>query len=156
MIEVNETIDVASDPKTVWAFLSDPRSVVECVSGATLGEQQEDGSYDAGITVKFGPAKVAFRAKVQIEYDHPNMSGKVISRGKDSQGGARFNTTMGFKVEERAGDAVGSAIAIQAAVDISGRLASLIETGASMVVKRMTKDFSEQLAARVASGVDAA
>lgn len=165
MIEVNETIDVPSDPKTVWALLSDPRAVVECVSGATLGEQQDDGSYDAGITVKFGPAKVAFRAKVRIEYDHPGMSGKVISRGKDSQGGARFHTTMGFKVEERPAAAEerpaeaearpaetpGSLIHIQANVDISGRLASLIETGASMVVKRMTKEFSEQLAARCAS-----
>jgi carbon monoxide dehydrogenase subunit G len=155
MIEVNETIEVASDPKTVWALLSDPRAVVECVSGATLGEQQEDGTYDAGITVKFGPAKVAFRAKVQIEYDQPTMSGKVISRGKDNQGGARFHTTMGFKVQEREGSAGGSSIDIRAVVEISGRLASLIETGAGMVVKRMTKEFSEQLAARCAS-VDAA
>ncbi|MGH8665727.1 MAG: SRPBCC domain-containing protein [Burkholderiales bacterium] len=150
MIEVNETIEVASDPKTVWSLLSDPRAVVECVSGATLGEQHEDGSYDAGITVKFGPAKVAFRAKVEIEYDHPGMSGKVISRGKDNQGGARFHTTMAFKVQGREGDAAGSTIDIQAQVEISGRLASLIETGASMVVKRMTKEFSEQLAARCA------
>ncbi len=154
MIEVHETIDVPSDPKTVWALLSDPRAVVECVSGASLGEQQEDGTYDAGITVKFGPAKVAFRAKVGIEYDHADMSGKVQSRGKDNQGGARFNTTMAFKVRERE-DAAGSSIDIKADVEISGRLASLIETGASMVVKRMTKEFSEQLAARCTS-VDAA
>jgi len=154
MIEVNESIDVPADPKTVWTLLSDPRAVVECVSGASLGEQQEDGSYDAGITVKFGPAKVAFRAKVQIEYDDATLSGKVVSRGKDNQGGARFNTTMAFKVRER-DQAAGSSIDIQAAVEISGRLASLIETGASMVVKRMTKEFSEQLAARCA-GVSAA
>ena len=151
MIEVNETIEVASDPKTVWALLSDPKAVVECVSGASLGERNEDGSYDAGITVKFGPAKVAFKAKVEIEYDHPGMSGKVISRGKDSQGGARFQTTMNFAVREREGETPGSTVDIRANVDISGRLASLIETGASMVVKRMTKDFSEQLAARCAS-----
>ena len=150
MIEVNETIEVPADPKTVWALLSDPRAVVECVAGASLGEQQEDGSYDAGITVKFGPAKVAFRAKVQVEYDHADMSGKVYSKGKDNQGGARFDTSMAFKVRNRE-DAAGSSIGIQAAVEISGRLASLIETGASMVVKRMTKEFSEQLAARCAA-----
>ena len=154
MIEVNETVEVASDPRTVWNLLSDPRAVVECVSGATLGDKNEDGSYDAGITVKFGPAKVAFRAKVEIEYDHANKSGKVTSRGKDNQGGARFNTTMHFGVHQREGEP-GSVIPIQANVEISGRLASLIETGASMVVKRMTKDFSEQLAARCA-GVGAA
>ncbi|MCC6534487.1 MAG: hypothetical protein IT531_18195 [Burkholderiales bacterium] len=155
MIEVNETIEVASDPRTVWSLLSDPRAVVECVAGATLGERDEEGTYDAGITVKFGPAKVAFRAKVAIEFDAATMSGKVTSRGKDSQGGARFHTTMNFKVAEQAQPGAGSAINILAQVDISGRLASLIETGASMVVKRMTKDFSEQIAARC-SGANAA
>jgi hypothetical protein len=60
---------------------------------------------------------------------------------------------MSFKVEERA-DPPGAVIPIVASVDISGRLASVIETGASLVVKRMTKDFSERLADRLA-GADA-
>jgi hypothetical protein len=38
---------------------------------------------------------------------------------------------------------------VAAEVEIAGKRASLIETGASMVVKRMTKDFSEALAAKV-------
>ena len=153
MIEVNEKIEVAADPQRVWDLLSDPRAVVECVDGAALGEQQEDGSYDASITVKFGPAKVAFRAKVELELDTGARTGHVISRGKDKQGGARFETQMNFKVEERT-DPPGSLIPIVARVEISGRLASVIETGASLVVKRMTKDFSERLANRLA-GADA-
>lgn len=149
MIEVNEQIEVDSDPQSVWNLLSNPREVVGCVSGASLGEQQEDGSYDAAITVKFGPAKVAFRAKVDLELDPATKSGNVSSRGKDNQGGTRFNTKMSFKVVERT-DPPGTIIPIAAQVDITGKLASLIETGASLVVKRMTKDFSEQLAARFA------
>lgn len=149
MIEVNETIAVPSDTKTVWALLSNPREVVECVAGATLGEQSEDGTYDAGIMVKFGPAKVAFKAKVTIDYDEPTLSGKVASSGKDKQGGARFTTAMNFKVTEAAPGAEGSQIHVAAEVDIAGKLASLIETGAGMVVKRMTKEFSEALAAKV-------
>jgi len=153
MIEVNEKIEVDADPQRVWDLLSDPRAVVECVDGAALGEQQEDGTYDASITVKFGPAKVAFRAKVELEMDAAARTGNVTSRGKDKQGGARFETKMSFKVEERT-DPPGSLIPIVARVEISGRLASVIETGASMVVKRMTKDFSERLATRLA-GADA-
>jgi len=152
MIEVNERVEVPSAPRTVWTLLSDPRAVVECVAGATLGEQQDDGWYDAGITVKFGPAKVTFKARVAIEYDAATLSGRVTSRGKDNQGGTRFSTRMNFKVEDQPPGAV---IAIAAEVDISGRLASLIETGASLVVKRMTKDFSEQLAARCAGATAA-
>ena len=149
MIEVNEQIEVASDPQTVWNLLSDPRAVVECLEGAQLGNQQEDGSYDASITVKFGPAKVAFRANVALDLDPAGRKGNVTSRGRDKQGGARFQTKMSFRVEDRV-DPPGTRIPIVAQVEITGKLASVIETGASLVVKRMTKDFSEQLASRLA------
>ena len=149
MIDVNERVDVPSAPKTVWDLLSDPRAVVDCVPGATLGDQHEDGSFDAGVTVKFGPAKVSFKAKVALELNAAEMTGNVTSKGKDNQGGARFHTTMTFKVVEQS-EAPGSTILIAAQVEISGRLATLIETGASLVVKRMTAEFSQRLAARCA------
>jgi hypothetical protein len=61
---------------------------------------------------------------------------------------------MTFKVVEQS-EAPGSTILIAAQVEISGRLATLIETGASLVVKRMTAEFSQRLAARCAE-MDAA
>ena len=83
------------------------------------------------------------------------MSGHVSSRGKDNQGGTRVKTAMTFKVV--AGQAPGSsAIPIDAQVEISGRLASLVETGAALVVKRMTGEFTERLAARCAKATSAA
>ena len=150
MIEVNERIDVPSAPRVVWDLLSDPRAVVDCVPGAALGEEQEDGSFDATLTVKFGPAKVTFHARVALELDPAAMVGHVSARGKDNQGGTRFRATMTFKVEEQA-EAPGSTIPIDARVEISGRLATLVEGGAKLVVKRMTDEFSERLAARCAA-----
>lgn len=150
MIEVNERIEVPATPRIVWELLSDPRAVVDCVPGAALGEEQEDGSFDATVTVKFGPAKVTFHAKVMLELDTTGMAGHVTARGKDNQGGTRFRTTMTFKVEEQA-EAAGSVIPIDAQVEISGRLASLVESGAKLVVKRMTGEFSERLVAKCAA-----
>jgi len=152
MIEVNESIEVASPPEVVWALLSDPRAVVDCVPGAALGEQQEDGSYSATLVVKFGPAKVTFQAKVALEYDSAAMGGRVSSRGKDNQGGTRIKSAMAFKV--MAGAVPGtSVIPIDAQVEISGRLASLVESGASLVVKRMTGEFTERLSAKLAGAM---
>jgi carbon monoxide dehydrogenase subunit G len=150
MIEVNERIEVPSAPRIVWGLLSDPRAVVGCVPGAALGDEQEDGSFDATLTVKFGPAKVTFRAKVALELDAAAMAGRVIARGKDSQGGTRIRSTMTFKVVERA-EPPGSTIPIEAQVEIFGRLASLVEGGATLVVKRMTGEFTQRFAARCAS-----
>ncbi|HXV82848.1 MAG TPA: SRPBCC domain-containing protein [Candidatus Binatia bacterium] len=149
MIEISECVEVPAAPRIVWDVLSDPRAVVECVPGATLGEQLEDGLYDASVTVKFGPAKVTFRAKVALELDEAAMIGHVSSRGRDDQGGARVKTAMTFKVVE--GETPdSSAVPIDAQVEISGRLASLVESGAALVVKRMTGEFTERLAARCA------
>jgi carbon monoxide dehydrogenase subunit G len=149
VIEINECVEVPAAPRVVWDVLSDPRAVVDCVPGAKLGDQLEDGSYDAAVTVKFGPAKVTFHAKVALELDGAAMIGHVSSRGRDDQGGARVKTAMTFKVV--AGQAPDSSVVpIEAQVEISGRIASLVESGATLVVKRMTGEFTERLAARCA------
>jgi carbon monoxide dehydrogenase subunit G len=140
---------VAAALQVVWDVLSDPRAVVDCVPGAKLGERLGDGSYDATATVKFGPARVTFRAKVALELDGTAMIGRVSLRGRDDQGGTRVKTALTFKVV--AGRAPGSsAVPIDAQVEISGRLAALVESGAALVIKRMTGEFTERLAARCA------
>ena len=150
MIEVNERIEVPSAPHAVWSVLSDPHAVVECVSGASLGDRQEDGSYDATLVVKFGPTRVTFQARFALELDPAAMTGSVIAKGKDSIGGTRVQAKMKFSVVEQT-DPPGSAVPITSEVEISGRLAGLIEGGAKMVVKRMLGEFTERLAERCAS-----
>src|SRR5688572_7470033 len=67
VIEINESFDVpCASPREVWNLLSDPQAVVECVPGAALGEAHEDGSFDGSLAVKFGPAKVTFRARIEL------------------------------------------------------------------------------------------
>ncbi len=149
MIEISEHLEIPAPPRVVWNVLSNPHAVVDCVPGAKLGDRLEDGSYDATATVKFGPAKVTFRATVALELDGAAMIGHVSSRGRDDQGGTRVKTAMTFKVV--AGQAPGSsAVPIDAQVEISGRLASLVESGAALVIKRITGEFTERLAARCA------
>jgi carbon monoxide dehydrogenase subunit G len=150
MIEVNERVDVAASPQVVWELLSNPHAVVNCVSGATLGGQHEDGTFDAGMVVKFGPAKVTFNTRVALELDPVARTGNVSARGKDNQGGTRVSATMRFSVVETI-DPPGSSIPITAEVEVGGKLAHLVEGGASFVVKHMTKDFSERLAAALAN-----
>ncbi len=150
MIEVNQRIEVPSSPQAVWTILSDPAAVVDCVEGAALGDKQEDGSFNAKMTVKFGPAKVSFNANVLVEYDEANQSGNVTARGKDSISGTKFRTTMQFKVEgqDAPAETVMTAIPIKAECELTGRLAHLIESGANLVIKRMTVSFAEKLAER--------
>ncbi|HEX6511317.1 MAG TPA: SRPBCC family protein [Chloroflexota bacterium] len=146
MIDVHERFEVASEPAAVWAIISDPHAVVGCVPGASLGEQRDDSSFDAGLAVKFGPAKVMFRAQVALELDHAAMAGHVTARGKDSVGGTRIRSDVTFRV---APVEAGSQVRIDGQVEISGKLASMIETGAGVVVGRMSQEFAENLARKI-------
>jgi carbon monoxide dehydrogenase subunit G len=150
MIEVNERVDVTASPQVVWDVLSNPEAVVNCVAGAKLGDKHDDGTFDASIVVKFGPAKVTFNTRVALELDPATRSGSVSARGKDNQGGTRVSTKMKFSVVETT-EPPGSSIPITAEVEVGGKLAHLVEGGASFVVKRMTKDFSERLAETLAN-----
>lgn len=150
MIEVNERVDVDAPPQVVWDLLSNPHAVVNCVNGAKLGDQHEDGTFDASMVVKFGPARVTFNTRIALELDAAAKTGRVGARGKDNQGGTRVRATMKFGVVGQT-DAPGSSILITAEVEISGKLAHIVESGASLVVKHMTKDFSERLAGHLAN-----
>jgi uncharacterized protein len=150
MIEIKEQFEVpGAPPRKVWDLLSDPHDVVECVEGASLGEQHEDGSFDGSLTVKFGPARVTFRATIELDLDGDAMVGRVISRGKDSQGGTRFRATMSFRVIENP-QIDGSTVLVEGENEITGKLAGIVEAGAKIVVKRMSADFAQKLAARCA------
>ena len=148
MIQISERFEVpCASARTVWELLSDPHAVVGCIPGAELGQEHEDGSFDGSLAVKFGPARVTFRAHIELELDNEAMVGRVTSRGKDNQGGTRFRATMAFKVTEEPEHA-GSTVVIDGENEISGKLAGLVESGAKFVIKRMSADFATNLAAR--------
>jgi carbon monoxide dehydrogenase subunit G len=145
VIEVNEQFDVAASPASVWQLLADPHAVVGCVPGAAIVAENDDGSLETTLTVKFGPVGVAFQAHAVLDFDNAAMHGRVSARGRDKQGGARFQASATFGVAA-AGD-TGSTVTTRGEVEISGRLASMIEGGASVVAKRMSAQFAECLRA---------
>jgi carbon monoxide dehydrogenase subunit G len=97
------------------------------------------------VGVKFGPLTIGFQAHAELELDAEAMQGRITARGRDKQGGARFTATATFVV---APDGGGSLVTTHGAVDVKGRLASMIEGGATVVVKRMSGDFASCLRQR--------
>ena len=145
MISVRERFEVPSDPATVWRIVANPDEIVPCIPGAVLEERHDDGSYSGSIIVQFGPAKVKFKARVTYEADHVAKVGRVVGRGKDTAGGTRADMNFSFSVCECDS---GTSVSGDGEMDIKGPLASMIEAGASVVVKRMLAEFSSNLAAR--------
>ena len=152
MIEIRERFDVPASPDRVWEIISDPYAVVACVPGGSIVGQNPDGSLDASILVKFGPTRVTFRVGVTLTLDQPAHQGHLTAQGRDNVGGTRMRSTATFAVTPGP-TPNGSSVAIDGSVDVSGRLAPLIEGGASVVVKRMAGEFAERLATKCAAAV---
>jgi carbon monoxide dehydrogenase subunit G len=150
MIEVDEQFDVPAPPETVWRLLADPYQVVGCVPGAAIARQNDDGSLETTLGIKFGPVNIAFQAHAELVLEPELRRGRLTARGKDKQGGARFQASATFSVAAaQAGP--GSVVSTRGEVELSGRLASLIESGAQIVVKRMSAEFASCLSTRCAA-----
>jgi carbon monoxide dehydrogenase subunit G len=146
MIEIKERIELEADRDAVWAILSDPHQVVDCIPGAELVSENEDGSYDGKLTVHFGPMRVGFRARVGVEFEHEQHHGKLTARGKDNHGATRMRTEAEFEVSQH-GEL--TLVELVGEVQLSGRLASTIENGAAAVVRKLSSDFTTRLTAKV-------
>ena len=81
VFEVTEPID------KVWANLSNPSGIVNCVPGATLVSQADERNLKGEVLTKFGPVKVKYNGDIVIsELDETNHVMKLSGHGLDSKG----------------------------------------------------------------------
>ncbi|MFF1831351.1 SRPBCC domain-containing protein [Paenarthrobacter sp. NPDC058040] len=142
MITIAQRVSVPHPPELVWSILSDPHKVVGCIDGSRLGEFHDDGSFDALMAVRFAAIKVSFKARANLVLDEEARTGRLEAKGSDSRGSTRVQGHADYSV---VADGDGSLVILEGQIDIGGALASLITTGASIVVDRMTKSFTESL-----------
>ncbi|WP_030899321.1 SRPBCC domain-containing protein [Streptomyces sp. NRRL F-5126] len=144
MISITEEIAVPSPPDRVWEVISDPSAVVSCIGGAELGDSHDDGSFDGKLAIRFGGLRVRFAARVSLDLNEPAHEGRLSARGADGQGATRFNAGATFRVADGAEPGT-SRVFCDGEIKLNGKLAKLIESGAGMVVSRMTKEFTGEL-----------
>jgi carbon monoxide dehydrogenase subunit G len=138
-LKISQEFVVERPPADVWAFFQDIPSVAECLPGAALQNQNEDGSYEGNLAVKLGPMTAAFEGKCVITPDEENMSAKIEGRGVDKKGGSRGQVSV---VYDLADDPGGCKVVIDADVTLSGPAAQFGRTGLiNEMSKRLIGDF---------------
>jgi carbon monoxide dehydrogenase subunit G len=61
--KIEERFEVQAPVERVWQYLIDPQRVVQCLPGAELLEQKDDGTFIGAIKVKVGPLSMSYKGQ---------------------------------------------------------------------------------------------
>lgn len=151
-MKISQEFSVAKPPGTVWEFFQNVPSVADCLPGAELLGESEDGSYEGKLSVKLGPMTSAFEGKATITPDPTNKTATIEGRGVDKRGGSRGQVKVVYEIVP---DDTGSKVSVDADVTLSGPAAQFGRTGLiNEMSKRLIGDFVTCLEGKLGAETD--
>ncbi len=151
-MKISQEFSVAKPPETVWQFFQDVPAVAECLPGAELLGQSEDGSYEGKLSVKLGPMTATFEGKATVEPNPSEKTAVLEGRGVDKRGGSRGQVKVDYAIVP---DEDGSRVSVDADVTLSGPAAQFGRTGLiNEMSKRLIGDFVDCLEGKLAAESD--
>lgn len=120
----------------VWAGISNPVEISNCVPGAEITDQIDDNNYKGEVSLKFGPVKSKYNGEITIEdMDHENHTMVLKGKGLDSKGKGSAEMTMNGNVKKLEDNK--TEVDFKMVVNIKGTLAQF--------GSRLINDVSQQL-----------
>lgn len=155
---LTKSFDVEQPIDLVWATLTNPPEIVDCVPGASLSEQVDADNYKGYVGLKFGPVKAGYDGLVTfLERDAANKKMSLKGLGMDSKGKGSAEMLMNATLTE-----VNGMTHVEATMDVSitGMLAQfgarLINDVTNQVFNQFVSNFKKKLATAGAAQSDAA
>lgn len=143
-LQIKKTLPISAPVKPVWEYLVSPSLIVGCLPGATLTSSADDGvSHVGALKVKLGALTIAYAGTASfVEIDHEAHRVRVEAKGREKIGSGRVAMTMVGQVSPTE---EGSAISIQAEVQLAGRIVSMGRGMIDIVTEQMLADFAQCL-----------
>jgi carbon monoxide dehydrogenase subunit G len=152
-MNIKQEFVVARPTDLVWDFFQDVPDVAQCLPGANLTGQTEDGSYAGNLAVKLGPMAAAFEGNCVVVPDHAAMTATIEGRGVDRKGGSHGQVKVVYTITA---EGSGSKVLVDADVTLSGPAAQFGRTGLiNEMSKRLIGEFVACLEAKLAAPTEA-
>lgn len=138
-------LDATADD--AWLLMQDIEAVAGCMPGAKITERLDDTHYKGTITVRLGPATMAFKGDIEvIALDAATRSLHLIGKGTDSTGGSV--ATMDLTAAVVATDAT-CILTGKSEVSMSGKAAAIGGRLMAPASEQLLKQFVANFAARL-------
>jgi hypothetical protein len=154
-VELEKSFPMPGSAEVAWEFLQDIEAVAGCMPGAKITERLDAGRFKGTVTVKIGPATMAFRGEVEVhDIDPVGRSLTLLAKGTDSTGTSGAAMDLKARVEA-AGDGLCNLVGISE-VSMSGKAAAfggrMMNSVADQLMKQFAANFAAQVSARSARG----
>jgi len=124
---------IPAPPEVVWAALNDPEILKACIPGCQSLDKTDATHFDAVATLKIGPVKATFKAKLALENLDPPHRCSIKGEG---QGGV-----AGFAKGEADVLIEAQALTYAAKANIGGKLAQVGQRLIDGAAKQIADDF---------------
>lgn len=154
-VTIDKTFPMPAPPEVSWATLRDIEAVASCMPGAKITERVDERHYRGTVTVKVGPAMLAFKGEVEVQdVDVANRTLHLVAKGTDTSGSSAASLDLTARVQDAEGgrsDLVGHSEA-----SVSGKAATfggrMMDAVSEQILKQFAANFAARVEAQSASG----
>jgi carbon monoxide dehydrogenase subunit G len=146
-LEFSDTVHIETTPEDLWATISDPATLTECVPGAESIERVTDRRYTVEITRGLSHLTVSLSGEAEFVEMNPPDSVVTSANAFDSKTGSDFDILAAMEIQ--ATDEGTAQLAYTAEVDISGGGATMSNRVLRPIVRRDIGTYFENVKTNV-------
>ena len=139
--KIEQRFEVQAPVERVWSYLIDPKRVVECLPGAELLEQKDDGTFLGAIKVKVGPLSMSYKGQGKFtEINEEAHQVRMVGDAREVTGSGSTKVSMVSTVASLPNG--GSEVSVSADIDLVGKIVQFGRGMIEEVSRQMFRQFS--------------
>jgi carbon monoxide dehydrogenase subunit G len=147
-VQLDKSYPLPATADAAWGLLQDVAAVAECMPGARITERIDASHFKGTVSVKFGPATMAFRGEFEVkQLDVAERVLRLAGRGTDTTGGSGATLDLEARIEEL--DAASCRLIGKSEVSVSGKAAAFGGRMMGAVADQVLQQFVANFAARL-------
>ena len=158
-VKLEKTHSIAAPSAAAWQIMQDIHALAECMPGASITEQSDDGRYKGNVSVKVGPVQSVFKGTIRVtEQNDTERRISLSAKGKDRTGTSNATMELTASVADTAD---GCELVGNSEIKVLGKMANfgarMINGVADQLIAQFLENFSNRvLAAGEGSDAEAA
>lgn len=130
-----------------WSLVENIEGIASCMPGAKITERVDATHYKGTITIKLGPATVAFRGEIEVvELDPVKRTIHILGKGSDMTGGSGASLDLTASVKETGPDTC--ELVGRSEVNVTGKVAAFGSRLMGTVTDQLLKVFFSNVLAK--------